>query len=288
MNPPAPLATVIVAYLSGDHLPACLRAAPQPAVVIDNSPPAENLGFAGGVNRGFVLSKAPFVLILNPDCLLLTGVDAMLAEFAHPRVGAVGGRLVDATERTQTGFTVRRFPTALTLSFEVLGLNRLFPGNPVNRRYRCLDLDLERTQCVEQPAGAFLMVRREAFDQVGGFDEAFHPVWFEDVDFCKRLRAEGWEVRYTPEAIAQHAGGHSVGRLDPTSKTVAWYGSLLRYSAKHFPRPGRWLLAVSMVVSALPRGIFGAFRDGDASPVGAHVRVAWLAIKRLIIEDFES
>jgi N-acetylglucosaminyl-diphospho-decaprenol L-rhamnosyltransferase len=295
MSPP--LATVVVTYLSDDHIDACLAAAPSPTWVIDNSPQPgrhasehhpENLGFAGGVNRGFVLSKEPFVLVLNPDCILLTGVDAMIAEFAHPQVGAVGGRLVDSHERTQTGFTVRRFPTPLTLACEILGLNRLLPANAVNRRYRCLDIDLEHSQAVDQPAGAFLLVRREAFQAIGGFDESFHPVWFEDVDFCKRLKAAGWEVRYTPEAVARHAGGHSVGRLDPSSKTVAWYGSLLRYSAKHFPRPGRWLVAGAVVVAAFPRGVIGSVLGGGVAPISAHARVAWLAIKRLILEDFES
>ena len=294
----SPLATVVVTYLSDHHIAACVQAAPPPIWVIDNAPTRgklanehhpENLGFAGGVNRGFVLSTEPLVLILNPDCLLLTGVDAMVAEFADPQVGAVGGRLVDETKRTQTGFTVRRFPTPAALACEVLGLNRLLPGNPVNRRYRCLDLDLEeRTQSVDQPAGAFLMVRRAAFNAIGGFDPAFHPVWFEDVDFCKRLKSAGWEIRYTPGAIAQHAGGHSVGRLDPASKTVAWYGSLLRYSAKHFPRSGRWLVAGSVVMAAAPRGVIGCVRDGSAAPLRAHTRVAWLAIKRLILEDFGS
>jgi len=292
-----PVATVIVTYLSGDHIDACVRSAPGPVWVIDNSPEPqtgatehhpENLGFAGGVNRGFVLSKEPLVLVLNPDCILLTGVDAMVAEFADEQVGAVGGRLVDAQRRTQTGFTVRRFPTPGALACEVLGVNRLWPGNPVNRRYRCLDLDLSQGQAVDQPAGAFLMVRRAAFEAVGGLDESFYPVWFEDVDFCKRLKAAGWKVRYTPEAIAQHAGGHSVGRLDPTSKTVAWYGSLLGYSGKHFSRSGRWLVAAAVALAALPRGAIQAVQQGCVSPLRAHGRVARLAIKRLILEDFES
>ncbi len=74
----------------------------------------------------------------------------------------------------------------------MLGLNRLWPGNPVNRRYRCLDLDLEAAADVEQPAGAFLLIRRDAWQALGGFDEGFHPIWFEDVDFLKRARDAGY------------------------------------------------------------------------------------------------
>jgi N-acetylglucosaminyl-diphospho-decaprenol L-rhamnosyltransferase len=295
-----PVATVVVAYLSADHLDACLASTPAPTWVIDNSPhplphppphyehhPA-NPGFAAAVNRGFALTTAPFVLVLNPDCVLLTTVDPMLAEFADPQVGAVGGRLVDAAGHTQAGFTVRRFPTPLSLAFEILGINRLFPANAVNRRYRCLDLDLHQRQAVDQPAGAFLLIRRTAWQAIGGFDERFQPVWFEDVDFCKRLKTANWTIRYIPEAIAQHAGGHSVGRMSSTSKTLAWYGSLLRYSGKHLPRAGRWLVALSLIGSVLPRGVLGLMREGTPAPLLAHIRVSRLAIKRLIFEDLGS
>ena len=297
-SPSPQLATVVVAYHSGAWLPACLARTPRPVWVIDNSPapaapPAgahyehhpENLGFAGAVNRAFALTTEPFVLVLNPDCLLLGGVDSMVAEFNDPRVGAVGGRLVDASGQTQTGFTVRRFPGALSLAFEILGINRLFPANAVNQRYRCLDLDLTRKQAVDQPAGAFLMMRREAWQSIGGWDQQFHPVWFEDVDFCKRLKTANWAIRYIPEATAQHAGGHSVSQMSGTSKTAAWYGSLLRYSGKHLSRAGRWLVALSMIVSMLPRGAVGAMREGTLAPMRVQLRMTGLAIKRLIFED---
>ena len=302
MSPPTnpPYATVVVTYLSADHLTNCLAAVTSPVWVIDNSPqplpdpPAhyehhpENLGFAGGVNRGFALTTEPFVLVLNPDCILLTGVDAMLAEFANPQVAAVGGRLVDPQGATQLGFTLRRFPTATTLAFEILGLNRLLPSNGVNRRYRCLDLDLSQSQTVDQPAGAFLMVRRAAWQAIGGFDNQFHPVWFEDVDFCKRLKTDNWTIRYTSEDLAHHVGGHSVSQMSSSSRTLAWYGSLQRYSGKHLSRAGRWLVALSLVVSVLPRGLMGALQEGTPAPLFAQTRVAWSAIKHLIFEDLGS
>jgi GT2 family glycosyltransferase len=300
----SPVATLVVTYQSEEHIHACVASAPRPVWVIDNSPqpgPAlpdgvrqehhpENLGFAGGVNRGFVLSSEPYVLILNPDCVIEKGVEAMVAELqADPRVGAVGGLLLDArTGQPQEGFTLRRFPAPLSLACEVLGLNRLFPWNPVNRKYRCADLNLAVAQDADQPAGAFLMVRREAFAAVGGFDTRFHPVWFEDVDFCKRLKTAGWKVRYTPGAVARHTGGHSVGRMPAASKTQAWYGSLQWYAAKHFARSGRWLVALSLLGSALPRGVAGMLREGRPSLLGLQLRIAALAVKRLIFEDLRS
>ena len=67
----------------------------------------------------------------------------------------------------------------------------MWPGNPVNRRWRCHDLDLSVAQDVEQPAGACLLVRGSVWQELGGLDERFHPLWFEDVDFCQRLKQRG-------------------------------------------------------------------------------------------------
>src|SRR5260370_1096278 len=84
---------------------------------------------------------------------------------------------------------------------EVLLVNRAWPGNPWNVRYRCLDLDYRNTQEVDQPAGACLAVKRKAWDEISGFDEGFFPVWFEDVDFFRRLRDKGWKIVYSPAAL---------------------------------------------------------------------------------------
>ncbi|MGH9662983.1 MAG: glycosyltransferase family 2 protein, partial [Bryobacteraceae bacterium] len=217
---------VIVTHNSADVIGECLDALHGlRAVVVDNAssdgsaaqaggrpgvtvvPIAENLGFAAAVNQGIALLDCELVLILNPDAVVLTGLER-LAE-ACRQSGLAAGRLVDADGRTQRGFTIRRFPTPWTLAFETLGINRLWPGNPVNRRYRYLDRDLMEPGPVEQPAGAFLMVRRDVWERVGGLDEGFFPLWFEDVDFCLRRRQSGFAARYVPAAVARHRGGHS-------------------------------------------------------------------------------
>jgi GT2 family glycosyltransferase len=79
-------------------------------------------------------------------------------------------------------------------------------------------LDLERPAEVEQPAGAFLMLRREVWHELGGFDEGFHPLWFEDVDFARRARNRGYRFLYTPLAVAAHRGGYSAEALNWESK----------------------------------------------------------------------
>ena len=84
---------------------------------------------------------------------------------------------------------------------------------PANWHYRCYSFKYDYPALVEQPAGAFLMFRREVWQQLGGLDEEFYPIWFEDVDFCKRLRDHGYQVYYEPRAVAVHRGGHSIQKI---------------------------------------------------------------------------
>jgi GT2 family glycosyltransferase len=138
---------------------------------------------------------------------------------------------------------------------EVLLVNRVWPGNPWNVRYRCLDLDYRSAQEVDQPAGACLAVKRQAWDEVNGFDEGFFPVWFEDVDFCRRLRDVGWKIVYCPDAIFSHAGGHSVSRLAFRERQAYWYKNLIRYFAKHHSRAQVNALRVGITTGLLLRAL---------------------------------
>lgn len=275
---------VIVTYNSGVEIAECLEAAiltGAEIVVIDNasrdntaevvgSYPVrlienrENRGFAGAVNQGTRETSASYVLLLNPDAVLLNGIEPLLAQIVRPGVGAVAGMLTGATGQPQAGFTVRRLPSALTLSFEVLGLNRIFPRNPLNWRFRCFGLNLSGSVPirVEQPAGAFFMFRRECWVALGGFDEQFHPLWFEDVDFCARLKLLGKEILLVPTAVAKHTGAHSILNMTLEIRQLYWYGNLLRYAAKHFSPSGRKLVSLSVLFGVILRSIGQIGRGG--------------------------
>jgi N-acetylglucosaminyl-diphospho-decaprenol L-rhamnosyltransferase len=237
----------------------------------------ENRGFAGAVNQGFRQMDCEAVLLLNPDAYLVTDVEAMVSELKV--AAAVGGMLVGADGKPQQGFAVRRLPTAAILALEALGINRIWRGNPLNRRYRCLDLDLEKPMDVDQPAGAFLMVRREAWLNIGGFDEQFFPVWFEDVDFCLRLKKAGYRIRYTPKVIAGHEGGHSVRSISDGQRQLYWYGSLLRYAAKHFQRGARIGLCAAVAGGSILRMITIPVLERSLRPFFVYVRVIRLAFR---------
>jgi N-acetylglucosaminyl-diphospho-decaprenol L-rhamnosyltransferase len=214
-------------------------------------------------------------LILNPDATPVTGIDLLEQAVKEDAVGAATGRLLGADGSAQHGFNVRALPSPATLVFESLGLNRIWPGNPVNRRYRQHSPD--HRSDVEQPAGAFLMLRRSAWVEIGGFDEGFYPIWFEDVDYCKRLLDNGRRIVYVPEAVARHQGGHSAGKLLWKDSQLIWYGSLLRYASKHFSGASRAAVCSAVVLGSFPRAALAIRRVGLVQAMSVWYRVVCLA-----------
>ncbi len=264
---------IIVTYNSGRHIEACLRAlAGQDCeiVVVDNASQddtvarvktrareiplqliavSRNIGFAAGVNHGARAAGGEVLLLLNPDAVAEPdAIDALLECVTTSGAAAGGGALLANDGGVAQGFVFRRLPTLASLLCEVLLVNQLWPGNPVNRRYRCLDADTSVPQEVEQPAGACLAVRRTVWDQLQGMDAAFYPVWFEDVDFCARLREAGEKIWYCPEARFHHSGAHSVGELNFADKQSFWYENMLRYARQHFATWQVLILRIGIVL----------------------------------------
>jgi N-acetylglucosaminyl-diphospho-decaprenol L-rhamnosyltransferase len=292
---------VIVTYNSAGMIERCLKSCGDlPVVVVDNASKDAtcdlvrrhsfatlianpgNYGFAGAANQGVTALDTTLVLLLNPDVELKTPIDELEAACLEAGTGSAAGQLTDEQGQPQRGFTLRRFPKASTLVFEVLGLNRLVWVNPLNRSYRCLDVDLSRRGEVEQPPGAFLMFRREVWQRLGGFDTQFYPVWFEDVDFCKRLRDLGLKIQYVPRVTAVHQGGHSIAGLGWECREVYWYVSLLRYASKHFrPHAFRWVSA-AVVLGSLFRTAIGVMTRRSFRPITIYARIGRLAGRSLI------
>ncbi len=299
-------AIVIVTYNSARELGACLEAAlltGAKILVVDNASQDEtvavaarypvelianptNRGFAGAVNQGVAASRADFILLLNPDAVLAGGIAPLRSLCKKPGVAAAAGLLTDGSGRPQLGFTARRLPSALALCFEVLGLNRILPRNPVNWRFRCFDMDLRGTAPirVEQPAGALFMFRRDEWEELGGFDERFYPLWFEDVDFCARLRQRGKAILLSPEVVAKHTGSHSILNMAREIRHLYWYGNLLRYASKHFSPPSRKLVCASVVMGAglryLGDVLSGHKQNGETG--------VWKEVARLAIRSFSG
>lgn len=293
---------IIVTYNSAAEIGPCLDAALASGaeiVVVDNASRdttiaqvvqrgirlianSENRGFAGAVNQGFGVLNTPYVLLLNPDAVIQSSLEPLRQACDLPGAAGAGGKLVDATGRPQAGFMVRALPTAAALAMEALLLNRIWPRNPVNRRYRCLDWDGSAPGTVEQPAGAFLMVRRAVWRELGGLDESFFPLWFEDVDFCRRIRDLGFSLYFVPDSVAKHSGGHSVAQMPLEIRLNYWYRGLLRYSAKHFGPLAFRAVCLAVVTGSFPRGIAESVLHRSFKPMSAYGKVAGLAGRSLL------
>jgi hypothetical protein len=152
----------------------------------------------------------------------------------------------------------------------------------LNWQYRCYAFAYEEPGEAEQPAGAFLMVRRQVWEELGGFGEGFWPIWFEDVDFCKRVRDHGYHVSYEPRAVAIHRGGHSIQKISLEKREHYWYCSVLRYAAKHFPQGPSRLLGLAVIVGVLPRMAISIVLQRSLRPVSTYVRVMGLAGRHLL------
>lgn len=294
---------VVVAHNSAQHIEGCLEAlrglADWEVLLVDNASAddilqrarrfdfvhlvvnQQNSGFAAAVNQATSLARGRVIVVLNPDTVAAPGALDCLAEALQaPQVAAAGGLLLGSEGQPQRGFLVRRFPRLTSMACEILLLNRLWPGNPWNCSYRCLNLDCTRAQEVEQPAGAALAFVRDAWKQIQGMDESFFPVWFEDVDFCRRLRARGWTIMFCPAAVFRHAGGHSVSQMPFRQRQMYWYANLLRYFRKHHPGWRVGLLRVAIIAGMLLRA-FIVLLSGTAEgmprgvAIRAYVSVAW-------------
>jgi hypothetical protein len=293
---------VIVTHNSAPEIGPCLDAAAAVAaevVVIDNASAdgtgaeverrgvrlianSSNAGFAAAVNQGVRALKAPLLLLLNPDAVIQTGIEALRDVCRDPQTAAAGGMLVDDCGQPQIGFMVRRFPSPAALCFEVLLVNRLWPRNRVNWQYRCLDLNYSAPLEVDQPAGAFLMIRRDVWERLGGFDESFFPLWFEDVDFLKRAKDSSYHIRFVPGVVAKHTGGHSIRKISVEFRQFYWYRSLLKYSAKHFSPGAEKAVCLAVIVGSLMRTVLGIPRQRSLKPIAVYGKVWKLAFRQLV------
>lgn len=243
---------------------------------------SRNLGFAAAVNQGVRALDAPLLLLLNPDAVLQTSIEPLRRACNNSQIAAAGGMLLDESGKPQVGFMVRRFPTPAALCLEALLVNRIYKRNPVNWQYRCLGLNYESSLEVEQPAGAFLMIRRDVWEKLGGFDENFYPLWFEDVDFLKRAKDLGFRLYFEPEAVAKHTGAHSIRKISLEFRELYWYRSVLKYAAKHFTPGAEKAVCLAVIIGSVLRTVLGIPRQRSLKPIAVYGRVVRLAGRQLL------
>ena len=201
----------------------------------------ENGGFAYGNNIGIRAARAALYLLLNSDTIVRPGALAGLREAARqrPDAGIIGPGLLDADgELDQSHFRQPAPPSELIRSANTGVVGRLLSRfDPIMPR-------TDRPTEVDWLGFACVLVRAEVFDQVGLLDEGYF-MYFEDIDYCRRVRAAGWKVLYWPEPKVVHLQGAS-SRVSSAGDVMRrapryYYEARARYFAKYYGRRGLWL-----------------------------------------------
>jgi N-acetylglucosaminyl-diphospho-decaprenol L-rhamnosyltransferase len=265
-NTPTPRwAAVVVNYEAGPSLRECVEslladtsAGPPEVVVVDNGStdgsaawlregfpdvpvivPGANLGYGRAANLGIAATHAPIVAVMNPDAVVEPGTAAaVVGRFEiDAQLAAVGPQL-----RNPDG---TRYPSARSapslgdaVGHAVLGT--VAPENRFTRSYRQLDADPTQARDVEWISGAAIWLRRDALDRIGGWDERFF-LFFEDVDLCRRLGADGWRISYEPGGRVTHVVGGSRARR-PVRSVLEHHKAAYQYADKWWHGPRRLLL----------------------------------------------
>lgn len=264
------LTVVVVTYNSIGEIEACLdsvvRSAESAIVrVVDNASTdrtadfvverfphvdlirsEENIGFGAGANLGVRRATTPFVFLLNPDAEVEPTSLGLLIDLLeqHPDAAATGPLVLNSDGSIQP--SRRRFPTpgqAVVHGF--LGLFR--PSNRVTRSYTMDDVPLDRPTRVDWLAANSILLRRDRFQEIGGFDERFF-FFMEDVDLCKRLGERGWSLWFEPRAQVMHAWGAS-WTAKPLYFLFLHHTHMYRYLTKHYR--GAWVLVYPLAAAVL-------------------------------------
>jgi len=262
-------ARVIVADNGSDGTARAVRDADPNVTVLVN---ADNPGYGAAVNRAAATQRSAHVCAMNADVVLEPESLVTLRRFldANPTCGLVGPALAYPDGVPQA--SAKRFPTLGLALGEVLGIHALAPRNRSVRRFYYEDQDLTRDTRVDTVSGAVMLLRAEAFDGVGRFDEAFR-MYFEETDLCRRLHDSGHAVAFCPAARAIHQHGASTRQT--SVRQVEYYLSYVRYFRKHHRRAAAAILRAAVAAGALARM---AALVVKYPPVGSH-RVASLKQK---------
>ncbi len=204
---------IVVDNASGDGTSGSIREEFPAVFLIEND---QNRGFAAANNQGMKLARGRYILLLNPDTLILDGAIEKMVRYVdgHPDVGCAGCQVLEDGEKIQ--MTCFRFPSPLNIFLSVACLDRLFRKYHFFGRYWMTDWDRRNEREVDVVSGMFMLVRRETVSQVGLMDEEYF-IYAEEADWCWRFWKNGWRCVFTPIAriIHRDGGGKSTKQVRP-------------------------------------------------------------------------
>ncbi|MGJ4846419.1 glycosyltransferase family 2 protein [Leifsonia sp. Le1] len=192
----------------------------------------KNEGYGGGVRAAVdaATSNPDLILVANPDVIFQPGAIDVLASAAQelPGAGSLGPKILDADGTVYP--SARRLPSLRTGVAHAL-FGRIWPTNPWTVRYRA-ERETESRRAAGWLSGACVLVRAEAYRELGGFDPGYF-MYFEDVDLGARLGQAGWRNMYIPDAVVTHTGAHSTSR-DAHTMEKAHHDSAYRYLSRKY------------------------------------------------------
>jgi GT2 family glycosyltransferase len=193
----------------------------------------QNVGFAKACNQGYKMSTGKYVLFLNPDTIVPEDCFSNCLSFfeTHNDAGAVGVKMLDG-RGCLLKESKRAFPSPVTSLFKLFGFARLFPKSKTFSRYHLGHLDENKNHEVDVLAGAYVMVRRDLLDQLGGFDEVFF-MYGEDVDLSYRIQKMGFKNYYIAESSILHFKGEST-RKGSLNYVRMFYKAMSIFVRKHY------------------------------------------------------
>ncbi len=196
---------------------------------------ASNVGFSRANNMVISRSRSEYILLLNPDTLVIGDAIERVVKFMkeHPEVGIAGCKVLNRDGTLQLACR-RSIPTPTVAFYRMTGLSRLFPKNRVMAKYNMTYEDPGEAHEVDAVSGAFLMIRRRVIEQIGPLDERFF-MYGEELDWCLRAKRAGWSVMYYPEARITHYKGEST-KHNSRKAALEFYRAMYLFHRKHFAK----------------------------------------------------
>jgi N-acetylglucosaminyl-diphospho-decaprenol L-rhamnosyltransferase len=226
----------VVDNASSDNSAASIATAYPQAIVLAGT---ENLGFARAVNHGVELVESlaeppPYFLLLNPDTVVNPGALRAMLDYLcdNPRAAVAGAQLLYGDGSFQHG--AFHFPTLLMAVFDFWTINHRLVNSSLNGRYSQRRYLSGRPFFIDHPLGAAMMVRQEAWRQVGPLDQGYF-MYGEEIDWCMRARKQGWQIACVPRARITHYAGQSTAQFRANMYVALWR-SRYRLFAKHYSR----------------------------------------------------
>jgi len=218
----------------------------------------ENHGFSKANNIGWKASNAKYVWFLNPDMEFIENSGLKMLNFVmhNPQIKVFGCKLLYEDQTIQP--TIKNFPKLLDQILILLKLHHFIKTKSL-KKYLAKDFDYSEVKEVDQLMGACILTNREILEKINGWDEDYW-LWWEDVDFCKKIKDLGYKIAYTPIIAVKHFEGKSFEQVASLAKQKRFNRGMRTYFKKHHGYFAYLILSILSPISLLLAWITQLFK----------------------------